>query len=394
MKIVVPVDGSEFAANAARIGIILAKKMDAEISFLHVIDWKRVTKDRVRKIPEKTMELFRARGNEIVENEVKKAKIKGLEVTSNVLDGIPADQIVKFSQVADLIVMGHRGAHGVVDTLVGSETWKVLENSRVPVLVARGEKESYNNILVSTDGSDFSEIAFIIALEYAKIMGLKEISALYVVNSGTTTEEGEKIMQKYSSIASDLDLYLDENISAGTPSRQILKFSREKNVDLLVMGTKGRHALKRIFLGSVTREVIDETDIPVIVVPPRIGPSYIATIVKKREVRELVEARPLFFEKIRGGTLQHVIAAETKNFRKGEAETIDIEEIHLDIGQVITMLGYGRHPIGNIITIGEEEVKRIETKRKSNYAIFLAGEEGTVEKGDVIGVVMILNIGD
>ncbi|MFQ6052164.1 MAG: universal stress protein [Candidatus Hydrothermarchaeota archaeon] len=393
MKIVVPLDGSDFASNAARIGIILAKKFKARISFLHIIDWKKVTKDRVRKVPEKTKELFRERANEIIQKEVERAKIKGLEATSNVLDGIPADQIVKFSHDADLIVIGYRGIHSNTDTL-GSITLNVLENSKVPVLVAKGEKDSYEKLLVSTDGSYFSEMAFKIALEYARIMDLKEISALYVVNSETSMEEGKKIMHGYSSMAKDLGINLDENIRSGKPSREILKFCEEREIDIVVMGTRGKHAIKRIFLGSVTREVIREIGIPVLVVPPRIGPSYIATIVKKREVREVIEARPLFFEKIKGGILQHVVAAETKKFNKGEAKKINIEDIYFDFGQAITVLAYGRHPIGNIVTLGEEEIKRIETRRKANYAIFLAGEDGIIEKGEIIGAVMILNIGD
>ena len=51
----------------------------------------------------------------------------------------PCDAIVRSAreQLCDLIVMASRGRGGLAGRLVGSETWKVLTRSAIPVLVIR-----------------------------------------------------------------------------------------------------------------------------------------------------------------------------------------------------------------------------------------------------------------
>jgi len=51
----------------------------------------------------------------------------------------PSDAIIRSARehLCDLIVMASRGRGGLAGRLVGSETWKVLSHSAVPVLVLR-----------------------------------------------------------------------------------------------------------------------------------------------------------------------------------------------------------------------------------------------------------------
>lgn len=52
----------------------------------------------------------------------------------------------------------------------------------------------------------------------------------------------------------------------GRPSVKIVNYAREHNVDMIVMGTHGRGAVSRFFLGSVTENVIQSADCPVLAV--------------------------------------------------------------------------------------------------------------------------------
>jgi nucleotide-binding universal stress UspA family protein len=47
----------------------------------------------------------------------------------------------------------------------------------------------------------------------------------------------------------------------------IVEEAKKKNVDLIVMGTRGKTGLKRVFLGSVAQKVIGYAPCPVMVVP-------------------------------------------------------------------------------------------------------------------------------
>ena len=49
----------------------------------------------------------------------------------------------------------------------------------------------------------------------------------------------------------------------GDPAHEIVKTARDRNVDLIVMSTRGDGAFYRLLLGSVTAKVLHETDCPV-----------------------------------------------------------------------------------------------------------------------------------
>lgn len=52
----------------------------------------------------------------------------------------------------------------------------------------------------------------------------------------------------------------------GRPSVKIVEYARDHDVDMIVMGTHGRGTVGRMFLGSVTENVIRAADCPVLTV--------------------------------------------------------------------------------------------------------------------------------
>jgi nucleotide-binding universal stress UspA family protein len=73
----------------------------------------------------------------VVEDAAKAADVRyrGVTVTSD----YAADEIVKVARKSkcDLIVMAPHGQHGLSELLLGSETQKVLANTKISVLVYR-----------------------------------------------------------------------------------------------------------------------------------------------------------------------------------------------------------------------------------------------------------------
>jgi len=51
----------------------------------------------------------------------------------------------------------------------------------------------------------------------------------------------------------------------GEPAEEIVRFSRERDCDLLVIGTHGRTGVKRLVLGSVAEKVVRTAACPVLV---------------------------------------------------------------------------------------------------------------------------------
>jgi nucleotide-binding universal stress UspA family protein len=62
------------------------------------------------------------------------------------------------------------------------------------------------------------------------------------------------------------DIKLIKEIKEGSPADIILKTVEDEGVDLIVMGTSGKHGLDRFLLGSVTEKVVRSANCPVLAV--------------------------------------------------------------------------------------------------------------------------------
>jgi nucleotide-binding universal stress UspA family protein len=143
----------------------------------------------------------------------------------------------------------------------------------------------YKRILLTLDGSEMSEQALPVAINHAK----KFQSVLYllrVVNpliksyrTGMATISAiEKAEEQLRGIAEDYlagiaaKLQEDEMevtiaTRIGIPYKQIISFSDQNKIDLIVMCTRGESGFTRWMVGSNTDYVIRGTNIPVLAVP-------------------------------------------------------------------------------------------------------------------------------
>jgi nucleotide-binding universal stress UspA family protein len=64
----------------------------------------------------------------------------GVQVSTYVMDGHPADQIVKLSEEYDLIVISALGRSCVSDLLMGGVADKVARHAKCPILIVRSKE--------------------------------------------------------------------------------------------------------------------------------------------------------------------------------------------------------------------------------------------------------------
>lgn len=62
------------------------------------------------------------------------------------------------------------------------------------------------------------------------------------------------------------DVRVIPQVAEGTPFEEIVRFAREKDIDLIVMGTHGHTGLAHLFLGSVAEKVVRRAPCPVLTV--------------------------------------------------------------------------------------------------------------------------------
>lgn len=149
-------------------------------------------------------------------------------------------------------------------------------------------------ILLPTDGSEGSIKAAKLAGDLARAMGASVI-VLYVQSDEFLIEhswgaaqfiggapEGlnaveeirasleksarEKEIPRTVEALGKLDAAPEVALLWGHAAEQIVKFAEDNQNDLVVMGSHGRSALKRAFLGSVSQAVVNQTKCPVTIV--------------------------------------------------------------------------------------------------------------------------------
>ncbi len=103
------------------------------------------------------------------------------------------------------------------------------------------------------------------------MLGDAELSTLREVLEGT--EYKSALDKKASDILSHYKKTLEEKgisgiktvIKTGHPADEILKAAKEEKVDMIIVGSRGKR-VSHAFTGSVSREVVNRADIPVLVV--------------------------------------------------------------------------------------------------------------------------------
>lgn len=145
-----------------------------------------------------------------------------------------------------------------------------------------------SKILVATDGSETAEKSVEYAVELAKQTGAAVV-LLTVIDKSLFVTQSIPALAAPAQLIEPIEDYLRQAaeshireaeklckkksvqsvkvIRSGHPADEIIKEAEKSKVDLIVMGSRGRGAIKAAFLGSVTYGVIHkDTKIPVLVV--------------------------------------------------------------------------------------------------------------------------------
>ena len=139
-----------------------------------------------------------------------------------------------------------------------------------------------SKILVAVDDSDFTNQTINFALELAKnlkaTLAIVNVidAAIVAVGADSVVFPMEQITELkknaedlISSIKQKLgnEITVEEYITEGKPSDEIIAVAGKINANLIVMGTHGRTGVMHLIMGSVAESVIRHSNIPVLVVP-------------------------------------------------------------------------------------------------------------------------------
>ncbi len=141
--VLLPTDGSNLSEGAVRMGVQLAKAVNAKVTGFHVMPefhvftYKTEMLEDTKKEFAKDSKAHAAQYLSVIETAAKAAGVT-CDVASATHDH-PYEAIIRVAKQrgCDLIVMASHGRKGMQGVLLGSEAQKVLTHSHIPVLVCR-----------------------------------------------------------------------------------------------------------------------------------------------------------------------------------------------------------------------------------------------------------------
>jgi nucleotide-binding universal stress UspA family protein len=200
-------------------------------------------------------------------------RVPNLTVTTRIAVGDPAGVLVEASKEAALLVIGSdyrgpgdgpaRGSHGI----------RIAAAAQCPVVVVPGFdlEDGRRGVVVGVDGSPVSEAAIAFAAEEADRLG-EPLTAVIVWTPITAPrhalmvnpEDYRNGMEQaaHEALALSLaglhgrypDIEIVEAVEQGYPSQVINELASDAR--LTVIGSRGRGAVRRFLLGSISHEVL------------------------------------------------------------------------------------------------------------------------------------------
>jgi nucleotide-binding universal stress UspA family protein len=268
-KLLVPTDFSPYADTALKFAISIAQKHQSEILLLHVqitpVIWSKLTTDQENLYPETKALMNKAK--EELSLRLKQIKANGLEGRSQIQFSDGKEQVSQYisREKFDMVIMGSHGNYGFKEHMLGSNTYNVLRNSNIPVLVVKRDRnpEVLKKVVFATDFKNPSGKAFRVMIDMIQSLGLTA-EVLYV-NTPSDFLEDDQIIDLGKGFLNEFGPYPNEvNIySAYRVERGIMQFAKKVEADAVALITHGRNDLQQLFLPSVAENLISYLDLPV-----------------------------------------------------------------------------------------------------------------------------------
>ena len=91
--------------------------------------------------------------------------------------------------------------------------------------------------------------------------------AMAVPSNGSLAEAEDAVARFIRDRLSGLSVPVVTKVLEGAPDLQICRYAAETAIDMIVIGTHARGLVRRIFLGSVSKAVVEHAPCPVLMVP-------------------------------------------------------------------------------------------------------------------------------
>lgn len=276
-KILVPTDFSKPAQIAVEVARDIAKKSNAEVTLLHVIEEAtggsfnvsgQVDLDGSMEEKLFTLALIK-KARKQMEALLNSSLVAGIKVKSELRIGTPFHgmRTIITDKKVDLVVMGTAGQTKVEEMIIGTNTEKVVRHAKCPVLTVHKKpaKTEFKNIVYATALSKDEES---FAAVVKQMQGLYEDSVVHLVRVNTPGNfQRDVVVRKYMQDFAKkqmLKKYTINIFNDLSEEEGIIYFADSINADLVAMATHGRTGFAHVLAGSIAEDVVSHSKRPVL----------------------------------------------------------------------------------------------------------------------------------
>ncbi len=270
-NILVPVDFNESSLKAAKYAYYIAKKINANIVLLNVMEISGVlldlfsSGDELVKLSDKIKDNLQTMIDELKEDG------QEINISSKIERGKPYQKILDVAEEIDarMIILGenHQGELKTKD--LGSTVYHVTLKSPVPVITYKGTHDKeLDKIVVPLDLTKQTKEQILSAMTY----GLNYDSKIYFVSAligGIKLKESriyKKLNQAKKTLAqngveSEIKLFERSEIP---PYQKVLDFAKEIEADMILVMTHQEGYTYDNYIGAFAHHIINESDVSVV----------------------------------------------------------------------------------------------------------------------------------
>ena len=283
-QILVAIDRSAMAEEALKRAISIAKKKDARLIVIHVIESSFIESPFVQSIDKDKLK------REITEQIDQLNKQANIEYILFVGSGSESGTIMNMVQKSevDLLVVGSHGKSDIESGHFGSTTLKIIQNTHIPVLIVKNRvKTIYQKMIAPTNLSDYSKESILFANKlFTKpsrkyLYAFETMSELSAITFHISSEQRRAANVEITANAkTELAEFVKEVGDgevvlidfAASINEDLLAYITDDEADLLVLGSKGVDNLNSFVFGSTASYLVQRSPIDVLVYVPLLLP--------------------------------------------------------------------------------------------------------------------------
>ena len=273
-KIVVATDFSECSSNAVAFALGMAAQAGADLVLFNSVGIPAGGAEMLVNplhLLEKIAEDRLSKAKADMEAELAKRGGPKVNISFSHKAGFPSENILQFasSEKADLLIVGTKGIKNGVSWLLGSTSSEVVRRSKVPVLAVPcdASPEPIGKIVLAADLQELSRAALDPLFALAQMHG-SELEVLHVIppqeHFSPAVFENFKVDFAETCPLDNVSFHLFETDHT-TVATAIQDYAGFQEADLVVMTSRPRSLMGRLFHPSASKRVSLETKVPLLV---------------------------------------------------------------------------------------------------------------------------------